>query len=170
MDEILGVGNGISNYLAVLTLYGLLVVVMRHANPIVELNFRKSYWVLCFGWGIGVFIGNYLFFQLGYMSFLPWANNFLHTFVWIGCCLAFLYAGCYRKPLWEQFTLFAVFSLIVKVFERGILGTWELDHFFMIDGSTAYIVGWSLMDGLYPLISKGGLGLVGRFADGVLVP
>lgn len=167
MDEFLGFGNTLMEYLWILVLYASLFAVMRHAHPRVELNFRKTYWVLYAGWAVGVFFGNYLFYRLGYMSFLPWLNNLVHTFIWIGFCLTFLYAGCYRKPLLEQFVLFAVFSLIVKAFERYVLGTWELDHFFWFNGNNAYIIGWSLMDGLYPLISIAGLKLVSRFTDGI---
>ncbi|MBM2840857.1 MAG: hypothetical protein HW412_1385 [Bacteroidetes bacterium] len=170
MNEFMGAGNGVMNYLSVLVLYAVLFVVMRHANPVVELNFRKTYWILYFGWAVGVFIGNYVFFRLGYMSFLPWINNLLHTFIWIGFCLTFLYAGCYRKPFWEQFILFTIFSLVVKAFERNLLGTWELDHFYWIQGNNAYIIGWSLMDGLYPIISKVGLRFIARFTSGVVVP
>ena len=27
------------------------------------------------------------------MSFLPWINNFMHTFLWIGMCLTWIYLG-----------------------------------------------------------------------------
>jgi len=104
------------------------------------------------------------------MSFLPWLNNFFHTFIWIGLCLSFLYAGAYRKPPLEQMALFAIFSFIVKWAERTILGTWELDHFFFIPGNVAYITGWSLMDGIYPIISAFGLRLVSKFMRGVITP
>jgi hypothetical protein len=170
MTEILGAGNEITDYLVVLAVYGALFIVMRYANERVELNFRKTFWILFVGWGVGVFLGNYLFYRLGIMSFLPWLNNFLHTFIWIGLCLSFLYAGAYRKPLWEQFALFAIFSFIVKWAEHTILGTWELDHFFFIKGNLAYILGWSLMDGLYPIISAFGLKLVSKFMTGVITP
>ncbi|MBM2846353.1 MAG: hypothetical protein HW407_1665 [Bacteroidetes bacterium] len=169
MDQVLGPGNGITQYLLVLTFYAALFVVMQHAHPCVELNFRRTYWILYFGWSVGVFVGNYVFHLLGIMSFLPWLNNFMHTFVWIGFCLGFLYAGCYRKPFYEQFVLFAVFSLVVKLIEHIVLGTWEMDSFFGIPGNDAYIVGWSLMDGLYPVLSKLGLTLVARFVRGVIV-
>ena len=170
MKEILGAGNGITDYLAVLAVYGALFIVMRYANETVELNFRKTFWILFVGWGVGVFIGNYLFYLLGIMSFLPWLNNFFHTFIWIGLCLGFLYAGAHRKPMWEQFALFAIFSFIVKWAEHTILGTWELDHFFFIEGNLAYIIGWSLMDGLYPILSALGLKLVSKFVSGVITP
>jgi hypothetical protein len=102
------------------------------------------------------------------MSFLPWLNNGLHTFVWIGLCLGFLYAWSHRKPMWLQFVLFAAFSLVVKIAERAILGTWEHDHFFGIRGNAAYIIGWSLLDGLYPVLSLYGLKLVRRVAPDLL--
>jgi hypothetical protein len=154
----------------VLAFYGALFLVLRHANRRVELSFRHTFWILFWGWGVGTFLGNYAFYRLGIMSFLPWLNNALHTFVWIGLCLGFLYAGAYRRPLWEQFALFAIFSFLVKVAENRLLGTWELDHFFFIPGNAAYLLGWSLMDGLYPLLSMAGLSLVARFSRGVVVP
>ncbi|MEW6509899.1 MAG: hypothetical protein AB1428_02950 [Bacteroidota bacterium] len=168
MESILGPGNGMFEYLLVLIVYAALFILMRYAHPAVELNFRVSFWVLYFGWGIGVFIGNYLFSLLGIMSFLPWLNNAFHTLVWIGLCLGFLYAGCRRNPMWEQFLLFFTFSFIVKWAERTILGTWEMDHFLMIPGNIAYILGWSLIDGVYPMISQAGLRLAGRYFEGVV--
>lgn len=170
ITEILGARNSVAEYLLALGVYGALFILMRYGNERVELNFRKSFWILFAGWGIGVFLGNYLFYLLGFMSFLPWLNNFLHSFIWIGLCLSFLYAGARLKPLWEQVALFVIFSFIVKWAERAILGTWELDHFFFIQGNIAYITGWSLMDGLYPIISRFGLKLVSRFIKGVVTP
>src|SRR6185503_1024030 len=102
MTEILGFSNGVADYLLVLVVYGALFILMRYGNETVELNFRKTFWILFAGWGIGVFIGNYIFYLLGFMSFLPWLNNFFHTFIWIGLCLSFLYAGAHKKALWEQ--------------------------------------------------------------------
>ncbi len=110
MKEILGAGNETTSYLIVLAVYGALFIVMRYANESVELNFRKTFWILFAGWSVGVFAGNYLFYLLGVMSFLPWLNNFFHSFIWIGLCLSFLYAGAHRKPLWEQVAIFAIFS------------------------------------------------------------
>lgn len=170
MNEVLGAGNGLLDYALVLIVYAALFVVMRYGHERVELNFRKTFWVLAVGWAITVFAGNYAFYLIGIMSFLPWLNNFFHTFLWIGLCLTFLYAGAHRKPLIEQFALFAIFSFIVKWAEHEILGTWEMDHFFFVQGNIAYILGWSLLDGLYPLISAAGLALVSRFARGVVTP
>ncbi|HEX6558708.1 MAG TPA: hypothetical protein VF021_04580 [Longimicrobiales bacterium] len=155
-----GTGNGIVQYGLVLIVYGMLFVLMRHANRRIELSFRAAFSYLLVGWSIGTFVANYLLFRAGVMSFLPWLNNFFHTFIWIGLCLGFLYAGAYRKPFIEQFALFAIYSLIVKIAEHAVLGTWQHNNFFGIPGNTAYIIGWSLMDGLYPLVSMIGLRLV----------
>ena len=168
MEAILGAGNGAGEYLLVVLVYAALFLVMRYAHPVVDLNFRVTFKVLSIGWGFGVLIGNYLCYLIGIMSFLPWLNNILHTLLWIGFCLSFLYAGCYRQPMLEQCALFFIFSFIVKWAERTILGTWELDHFLFIQGNLAYILGWSILDGLYPPISIGGLKLVGKFVDGVM--
>lgn len=170
ITDLLGPRNNWWDYAAVLAVYGALFIVMRHANARIELNFRKTFWILFFGWAGGVFVGNYVFYRIGIMSFLPWLNNFLHTFVWIGLCLGFLYAGSHRKSFLEQFALFAIFSFIVKWAEREILGTWEFDHFFFIQGNLAYVIGWSLMDGLYPLLSAIGLGIISRYVTGVVRP
>lgn len=170
ITDLLGSRNSVWDYVAVLAVYGALFIVTRHANARIELNFRTSFWILFFGWSVGVFVGNYVFYRIGIMSFLPWLNNFLHTFVWIGLCLGFLYSGAYRKPFWEQFALFAIFSFIVKWAEREILGTWELDHFLFIQGNLAYVIGWSLMDGLYPLLSAIGLRILSGYVRGVVRP
>jgi len=167
---LLGAGNGPLQYLYVALVYGLLFLVMRYANPRIELNFRKTYWTLFWGWGIATFIANYLLYRAGVMSFLPWLNNGFHTLLWIGLCLGFLYAGAYRQPVWEQFALFAIFSFIVKIAENGILGTWELDHFFGIRGPLAYIIGWSLMDGFYPVLSMILLGIASKWIRDLVVP
>ena len=170
MQQILGAGNTLIDYLLVLMVYGGLFIVVRYANDRVELNFRETFKVLAFSWGVGVFIGNYLFYLIGIMSFLPWLNNAFHTLIWIAFVLTFLYAGCYKRPIAEQIVLFMIFSFIVKVAERMILGTWELDNFFGITGNWSYIIGWSIMDGLYPFISIAILRLVKKFNAGVVLP
>jgi hypothetical protein len=169
-DALLGPGNGLTDYLVVLVVYGSLFLVMRYANPRMELSFRKTYWTLFWGWGIGVAIANYLLFRAGFMSFLPWVNNFFHTFIWIGLCLGFMYAKAHKHPLWEQFALYAIFSFIVKWAEQTILGTWEHTHFFGIQGNLAYVIGWSLADGLYPVVSVVGLKLVSKFIKDLVIP
>jgi hypothetical protein len=169
-DSWLGAGNTIWRYGLVLLVYASLFVVMRYANDHVELNFRRTYRVLLVGWGVGTFLANYGLYKAGWMSFLPWINNLFHTFVWIGLCLSFLYAGAYRRPWLEQFLLFAIFSFIVKAAEHAILGTWELDHFFFVKGNIAYLIGWSLMDGLYPSLSAVALRLLQKIIPGVVAP
>jgi hypothetical protein len=101
---------------------------------------------------------------------MPWLNNFIHSFIWIGLCLGFLYAISYKRPLWELLVLFTIYSLVVKIAENKILGTWEFDRFFFIDGNMAYILGWSLVDALYPIGSAITLMLAARFISGVVVP
>lgn len=169
MNEILGASNSIPDYILVLFIYGLMVLIMRYANPRVELNFKSSYWLLFIFWSLAMFIGNYVFYLLGVMSFLPWFNNFIHSFGWVGLCLGFLYAGSYKEEWWEQFLLFAVFSFIVKIFENLILGTWNMDRFLIFEGKYAYIVAMSLVDGFYPLISRFILKLGSKFINGIYI-
>ena len=157
-----GVGNGPLRYAGLLLGYAALFVIVRAIHPRLQPEFRDKYIALALGWGIGTFLANYGLYRLGVMSFLPWLNNFAHTFLWIGLVLAWLYAGVYRRPALEQFALFAIFSFIVKAGEHALLGTWELDHFFVVPGNASYIVGWSLADGLYPAISATALRLLGR--------
>jgi hypothetical protein len=97
-------------------------------------------------------------------------NNFIHAFIWIGLCLGFLYGISYKRPLWELLVLFTIYSFVVKVAENKILGTWEFGRFFFIDGNLAYIIGWSLVDALYPIGSAVVLMLAGRFIKGLVVP
>jgi hypothetical protein len=169
MANILGNSNNIFDYLLVLLIYGLMVIIMRYANKNVELNFEKSYWLLFFFWSIAMFIGNYVSYLLAVMSFLPWLNNFIHSFVWVGLCLGFLYAGCYKRDWYEQFLLCAIFSFIVKVFENLILGTWDFDNYLGVDGKYTYIIVMSLVDGFYPIISKILLTIVSKYYKGIYI-
>ena len=169
-ESVMGAGNGVMDYVLVLLVYGGLFLIMRYAHPRVDEPFRRTWWTLFWGWGIGVFIANYLLYLAGFMSFLPWLNNAFHTLLWIGLCLGFMYAEAHRRTFVEQFALYAIFSLIVKYAEHALLGTWEHGHFFGIEGNTAYIIGWSLMDGLYPVVSVVGLKLISRMIGGLVVP
>jgi hypothetical protein len=170
MDAILGPGNTLANYALVLVVYASLFVAMRYAHPRIEPEFRRTYWILFIVYAISIFIANYVLYRLGVMSFLPWLNNFFHTFLWIGLCLNFLYAGIYNRPLWEQFVLFFIFSYAVKLAEHQLLGTWKMGNFFGIPGNTAYILGWSLFDGLTPFASALGLRLAAPYIKGLVVP
>jgi hypothetical protein len=170
MEQFLGTNNGLGDYGLVLLVYAGLFVVMRQIYSQFDPDFRKSFQLLFFVYGIGIFLANYALFKLGVMSFLPWLNNFFHTFIWIGFCLTFLYSGSYRKPFWQQYVMFAIFSYAVKLAEHQLLGTWEFGNFFGIPGNTAYIVGWSLVDGLTPLLSIIVLYIAGHFVSGLVVP
>ncbi|HEX2908392.1 MAG TPA: hypothetical protein VHO69_16080, partial [Phototrophicaceae bacterium] len=80
MDELLGAGNTLLDYGFILLVYAGLFVAMRQAAPRLEVGFRRSFGVLYIVWTFGVFITNYLFYRLGFMSFMPWLNNFIHSF------------------------------------------------------------------------------------------
>jgi hypothetical protein len=157
--------------LGLLTLYAALFVIIRLLKPSIEPAERKTFFAVGGVWAVAVFIANYLLYRAGLMSFLPWVNNFTHTFLWIGVCLSFLYLGVREdQPMAVQFIVFATFSLIVKYAERLLLGSWQLDHFFHVFHSNfAYILGWSLADGLYPPLTFYGLRLLGRRVPGLIV-
>lgn len=169
-DSVLGAGNSLTDYLLLLLFYAAMLVLIRSGRRRFDSAFRRSFVALFIGWGVGTFVANYLLYRLGVMSFLPWLNNALHTFVWIGLCLGLLYSGVYRRPLFEQIALFVIFSFLVKMAEQELLGTWELAHFFGIGGNAAYVLGWSLLDGLYPIISMVGLRLLSNVVGGLVVP
>jgi hypothetical protein len=65
--------------------------------------------------------------------------------------------GVIQSPYGSSVSFLSFFSFLVKVGERWILGTWDLPYFFFIKGNITYIIGWSLLDGLYPCISMVGL-------------
>lgn len=154
-----------------LAFYAALFVVIRLLKPSLEPAERKTFFSIGGVWAVAVFIANYLLYRAGLMSFLPWVNNLMHTFLWIGVCLSFLYLGVREdQSMAVQFIVFATFSLIVKYAERLLLGSWELDHFFHVfHGNFAYIFGWSLADGLYPPLTFYGLRLLGRRLPGLIV-
>lgn len=166
MDAILGSSNTLVDYLLVLLIYALVFIIIRYPSPKIELNFKINFKVLFFFWSFVMFLGNYIFYLIGVMSFLPWLNNFIHSFIWIGICLTFLYAGVHKRGIIEQFLLFAIFSFIIKIAENLILGTWEKDPFYFLHGKYAYIIVMSLVDGFYPPISAVVLKLASRFIDG----
>ncbi|MDX1393469.1 MAG: hypothetical protein R3195_03725 [Gemmatimonadota bacterium] len=143
----------------VLALYALIFLVFLTYRRAIASDERKTFAFVGFVWAVSVFIGNYVFFRIGLMSFLPWLTNFMHTFLWIGFCLTWLYLGVRdTQPAVLQFALFFFFSLVVKGAETAAFGTWEHDRFFwVIPGNHWYILGWSLLDGLYPLITRTGL-------------
>ncbi len=149
---------------AVLAFYAGLLTIILSIEPAIAPEERRPAMLIGGLWAFSVFIGNYLFFRAGVMSFLPWVANFMHTFFWIGGCLTPLYLGVRRtRSMPAQMVIFATVSLAVKVVEQRVFGTWDLDHFFHVfQGNTAYVLGWSLADGLYPPITYYGLLLLRR--------
>jgi hypothetical protein len=161
----------VDRVLAILALYAALFIVITTWRPGIPHAERRTALVIGLSWAIGTFTANFLLFKAGFMSFLPWANNFLHTFVWIGLCLTFMYLGLRRtQPLLVQMIVFATFSLVVKYAEQMLFGTWEHGHFFhVLRGNVAYVVGWSIADGLYPPITLFCLRGIARFVKGLVV-
>jgi hypothetical protein len=171
MNEIFGVDNNWLDYLLVLVIYALMYLLIRYPRPRVELNYKANYLFLVGLWAFLMFTGNYLFYRLGVMSFLPWANNFIHSFLWVGVCLGWLYYCTHERPLWEQFIFFAFTSFIVKMAENMLLGTWNLDSYFGINSKYAYIIAMSIVDGFYPIISLWVLNALGKRSTlGIYVP
>jgi hypothetical protein len=171
MEDILGAGNSIISYLIVLLIYLLMFLFIKYPKPVVELNYRGNFLFLAIAWALLMFSGNYLFYRLGVMSFLPWLNNFIHCFLWIGICLTWLYYSSHDRPLWELFLHFSFTSFIIKIAERQILGSWSMDSFLGIDNPYAYVIAMSLVDGFYPIISKWMLNLFGKKGTfGVYLP
>ena len=156
--------------LEVLLVYASLFVVIRFTKKGFDADERKTALVVGGLWATLVFIANILLERAGLMSPLPLVNNLMHTGLWIGICLTFLYFGIReREPIWAQCVAFAIFSLVVKVAERILFGTWEHGHFFHVfRGNAAYILGWSLADGLYPIITILGVRLLARFIPGLM--
>ena len=152
-------------YAGLLLFYAAMFVVIRAYRSYIPREERRTAILIGAVWAPAVFVANYLLYLAGFMSFLPWPNNAAHTFVWIGICLTWLYMSIRRtEPLWVQFVVFATFSLIVKYAEQLLLGTWEHGHFFNVfQGNFAYVLGWSLADGLYPVLTLFGLRAMGTF-------
>jgi hypothetical protein len=150
----------------VLIVYAGLFVVVRAIKPGIEPAERGEALTIGGVWAVSTFVGNYLLYRAGVMSFLPWVNDFMHTFLWIGVVLTLLYLGVrHTRPMVEQMIIFFVLSLVVKLSEHALFGTWELDHFFHVfQGNTAYILGWSLADGLYPPLTYFGLAALRRLS------
>jgi hypothetical protein len=171
MDQIVGANNSLLDYLLVIGIYGLLFLFIRYPKPTLELNYKANFIFLVALWAFLMFTGNYLFYRLGVMSFLPWLNNLLHSFVWVGICLGWLYYCTHQRPLWEQFIFFAFTSFIVKMAEHMILGTWSMESYLGIQSPYAYIIAMSIVDGFYPIISRWVLNALGkRSTFGVYMP
>ena len=157
--------------IGVLLVYAALFLVIKRFRKHIEPVERKTALVIGGVWAVSTFVGNYMLFRSGLMSFLPWINNFMHTFIWIGVCLTWMYLGVReRQSMVVQCALFFGFSLVVKYAEHFLFGTWDLDHFLHLFRSNfAYIMGWSLADGLYPVLTLYGLRLLGKRVPGLIV-
>ncbi len=156
---------------ALLAFYAALLVVIRMMKKKVEPVEWRTFLAIGAVWAVSVFAANYLLHLADLMSFLPWVNNFMHTFLWIGICLTWLYLGVREtKSLAAQCVIFATFSLIVKYAEQLLFGTWDQDNFFHVfEGNWTYVLGWSLADGTYPILTLYGLRLASRRIPGLVV-
>ena len=156
--------------LGVLAFYAAVFVIIRLSRERIEPFERKTFVAVGLVWAVAVFPANYLLYKAGVMSFLPWVNNFMHSFLWIGFCLSWLYLGVREnQPIVLQIVLFTTFSLIIKYAEQKLFGTWDHDNFFGIQGNGAYVMGWSLADGTYPVLTLFGLRLAARYIPGLAV-
>jgi hypothetical protein len=156
--------------LGALLFYAAIFTIIRRYKRRIEPDERKTFVAVGLVWAVSVFIANYLLYKAGVMSFLPWVTNFLHTFIWIGLCLTWLYLGIRDdEPLVVQCIVFATLSLVVKYAEQMLFGTWELDHFFFEDlaGNGVYVLGWSIADGTYPILTRFGLRFASKFIPGL---
>ena len=162
MNEIFGANNSILDYALVLLIYALMFLLIRYPKPKLELNYKANYFFLVALWAFLMFTGNYLFYRLGVMAFLPWMNNLIHSCLWVGFCLGWLYYTTYERPLWEQFILFAFTSFIVKITENWLLGGWSMDSYLGIQSPYAYIIAMSIVDGFYPIISRWVINWLGK--------
>lgn len=159
-----------SRILGLLCFYAALFVFIRMHKDAIESKETRTFLVIGGAWAVSVFFANIVLYRAGVMSPLPLINNFLHTFVWIGFCLTWLYLGVREDhSLAVQFIAFATFSMIVKYAEQLVFGTWDHPHFFHVfRGNFAYVLGWSLADGLYPLLTLVGLRLLARRVPGLI--
>lgn len=158
--------------LVVLVLYAFIFLVVWYDKKKLDAAEKKTFWVFYFFWSITIFIANYLGYLIGVFSFLPWfPNNFLHTFAWIGIVLTWMFLALRHHHVVVQFMAFAGFSLVVRVSEYNLFGVWDLDHFlFVFQGTDAYIIGWSVVDGLYPIAAFLVLHVFRKFISGLIPP
>lgn len=109
-----------TNIITILAIYFILFLVIKGFRLTgIEKEERKTYFLIGGLWAIGVFLGNFGFYKLGIMSFTPWVLNFLHTFIWIGFVLSYLYMSTrMNTSIFRQMLYFIVFSFIVKYAEQ----------------------------------------------------
>jgi hypothetical protein len=170
MDNILGAHPSLGSYLLVLLIYLLIFLLVWYPKRTIELNSRNSFQLLYIFWFVVIFTGNYLGYRLGVMSFLPWLANFLHSFIWVGFVLTWLYFSSLELPWYYRCFLSGMYSFIIKYAEHTILGTWTYDPYFSFTGPYAYIIFMALVDCLYPPVSDLLLKLVSKRFTGIYLP
>ncbi|HEX2310693.1 MAG TPA: hypothetical protein VHH91_08245, partial [Vicinamibacterales bacterium] len=68
--------------LAVLAVYAVLLgLIWLLFRPRIERYELRTALAIAAVWAVSVFIANYLLYRAGAMSYLPWVNNFMHTFI-----------------------------------------------------------------------------------------
>ena len=161
--------SAVGNVLALLVLYGLIFLIAWYDKKKLDATEKKTFWLFYFFWSITIFIANYVGYLTGIFSFLPWLNNFLHTFLWIGVVLTYLFLAVRNEHIAVQFMAFALFSLVVRYSEYKLFGVWDHDHFlYTFRGIDAYILGWSFVDGFYPIAAFLVLSLFSKKIDGLI--
>ena len=141
-------------YLVILVLYFLVFIVAWFDKRKLDGSERKTFLMLFLVWSVTIFIANYLGYKMGILSFMPWVNNFLHAFVWIGVCLSYMFLALRKQHIITQFMAYASFSLVIRYTEYKIFGVWEHDNCLnAVQGTDAYIIGWSFIDGGYGIVT-----------------
>src|SRR5579872_4872265 len=130
MDKILGVSNTPGSYGLVLLIYLLIFLLVWYPKSTIELNSRSSFLLLYVFWSVFIFTGNYIGYLTGVMAFLPWLDNFVHSFIWVGFVLTWLYFSTQGLPWYYRCFLSGMFSFLIKYAEHSILGTWSFDPYF----------------------------------------
>ncbi|HTR28574.1 MAG TPA: hypothetical protein VMH27_04860 [Puia sp.] len=150
------------SYLLVLLIYLLVFLLVWYPRRTIELNERNAFTLLFIFWFVVIFTGNYLGYLAGVMSFLPWLDNFMHSLLWVGIALTWLYFSTLGLPWYYRCFLSGMYSFIIKYAEHTILGTWTVDPYFSFTGPYAYIIIMALVDCLYPPVSDLLLKLVSK--------
>jgi hypothetical protein len=170
MDKFFGIGGTPLAYLLVLLIYVLVFLLVKYPRNTIELNSRNSFLLLYLFWSIVIFVGNYIGFLLGVMAFLPWLNNLIHSFIWVGFVLTWLYFASRSLPWYYRCFLAGMSSFIIKYSEHSILGTWTFVPYLSFTSPYAYIIVMALVDCLYPPVSDLLLGAVNKRFPAIYLP
>lgn len=152
-----------------LMLYASVFGVAWYDKRTLDAEERKTFWVLWGIWSVAVLLINYLGALLGVITFIPWLNNVLHAFVWVGVVLTYLFLAVRHLPIAVQFMAFAFFSLVVRLGEFALFGVWDHPHFlWAFRGTEASLLGWSFVDGFIPLIDLALLAVLRKKVPGLI--